>query len=209
MGSITSGHVSYGRRLNLGDYNDKKAEVLITFACAEDGSDFQKMVDLAATVAIGKVHELLALAAPAAKAAAETAALAQGGGKAALQAQAEAAAGKKPDGAPPLKGGKKAAATPPVPPPAPAAPVTDELEGGGASGGTQEEMEDVLAGSAPEIADAEIMKLVTETAQRTKNPGEVKKLIGKYGCVAPQTCRDIAQDKRQAFITELKAMKSA
>ncbi len=63
--------------------------------------------------------------------------------------------------------------------------------------------EDLLAGAAPEINDTELTSKVTHRAQATKNSAEIRKLIGKYGCIAPKTVKDLPQELRAKFLEEL------
>lgn len=58
--SITSGNVTIKQTLNLGDYNNKAAEVSFGFTIP-DGEDAKAACDVAALLAQGKVNELLGL----------------------------------------------------------------------------------------------------------------------------------------------------
>lgn len=60
MGNITSGSVTIKQTLNLGDYNNKAAEVSFGFVVSE-GEDAKAACDVAALLAQGKVNEILGL----------------------------------------------------------------------------------------------------------------------------------------------------
>lgn len=202
--TITNGKVTYGRSVQPKDYETKRAEVEIAFTVADDGSDAQEKLDAAAQMAISKAHELLGLAAPAPATVAKVSAAANAGKtKQDLAAEAQAATAAT---APPKTRGRKAAA-----PPAPLAPEPEaDLENTGAPAGDNEmgEFADDLAGAAPEITDARLGELVRDQAQKV-GPAPVRTLIGAYGAIAPKTYRDIPQEKRQAFVTELGKLQKA
>lgn len=211
MGQITSGIVRYERTLNLGDYNNKKAAAEISFTSE---GDHQAMLDQAATIAIGKVHELLAIAekAPATRAAATPAkepAPPAGPTKADLVKQAEAAVGKpeaKPVGRPPAK----------KPPPAPKQPDPAEIDEG------PEVIDDLsdLTGDAPaappakEVTDQDIVAAITKKNQALKDAGcttgalMIRTLIGEF-IAPPGQARQIDQAKRGDFMKKLEALKPA
>lgn len=198
MGSLTHGVVKYERTLNLGDYNSKKAGAEIAFSAAEDGSDFDHWHDQAATKAISKVHDLLALAQPAARVAtpAPAPAVAAGPKVARSKSIEDANAGKTKADLAAAAGAPKAE---PKKEPEPAKPAATD---------TAEDMGDEdFSGTAEEITDQQLMEAVRDMAAKV-TPAPVKKLIAAYGCVAPKTVRDIAADKRQAFLTELKNLKA-
>ncbi len=213
MGQITSGIVRYERTLNLGDYNSKKAAAEIAFSAGDDGSDYKTMLDLAGTTAIAKVHELLAIAAPAGAKAATSAtgpATAAGPTKADLAKAAEVAAGK-----PANTEAKKPPGRPPKPPAPPAPPVADPAA-------VEEPVDELadLTGEAPpappakEITDQDIVAAITRKNQALKDGGcttgaqMIRGLIGEF-IAPPGQARQIAQDKRGDFMKKLDALKPA
>lgn len=58
MGKILAGRITYGRTVNLGDYNSKKAEAAFDFQVAEDEAE-DAAINRASTLAVAKVEELL------------------------------------------------------------------------------------------------------------------------------------------------------
>lgn len=58
MSRVTGGEVRYGRTVNLGDYNNKKAEVMLTFQL-DEGEEHSAAIAKAGAEAIARVTEML------------------------------------------------------------------------------------------------------------------------------------------------------
>lgn len=201
MKNITHGEVTFGQTNNLGDYNSKKAEVKIGFN-VDEGDDAAKQLDAAGQMAKAKCAELLGNTPAAAKIAAPAApAVPAGPTKADLAAAAKIAS---PETAAPKPRAKK----PPAPKPAedPSA-MSDEtvIEEPAA-----EDASDLFSAEEPDapaakITDEELTTSITKRNAVINNPPVIRQLISKY-VKMPGQARDIPQEKRQEFLTELAAL---
>jgi hypothetical protein len=208
---ISGGAVSFTRRLPTEPYAHKEATISFTIA-ADDGGDAQASVQQAGDLAFAHVHRLLGVIAPT-----------LAGHKDVLSsivAQAEAMTGRV-DLA--VASAKEAgtvkppkATKPPTPPKAadPAGfdePGSEAAEDKAAKAHDAAAMEeDEFTGTPKEVTDTDLTTACGQAKQRLGGPVEpIKKLIGRY---TPQDGKhymliDIPQDKRAAFLLELKALK--
>jgi hypothetical protein len=200
MGSITGGSVTFGRTVQPAQYESKKAEVTITFACSEeDGPDIaQKMLDGASAMAKTKALELLGL-----KAAEATApAAAQEPDKPARQKP-----GPKP----------KTEARPTTAEKLAAAAAEDTIDLGErdkaaesaneAAEASAADADADLLGPAPAqpITDKDLMDAVTKKMAEINDPKALKEVRGKF-VQAPLGFKDIPQEKRAECIAAIKAL---
>lgn len=205
---ITNGKITYGRTLNTGDFNNKKAEVQLEFS-AEPG----KHADALSTVsrlAIDKCHEMLGQASPKSGTTVVQVAASSGGDKAALAAAAQAAASVEPTIA-------RAAAEPAAPkakkPPKPPkdAASLDDIEGATVAKPVADAAsldDDLLGAAETEITDADIQNKIVATNGVIKNPKAIRDLIAKY-VTAPKRATDIPKELRSKFFGELEQLKPA
>jgi len=208
---ITGGEVGFGRTVKTGDFENKRVDVKLSFTVG-DGEDYSTILALAAQQAHAKCHEMLGLRekplpAPANQPApgangkvaptttgpiVETAGPAEAANKARAKRPPKI---EQPDPAAVDVAAEQPPAKTPEPPkaaePDPAAVVEEEW-----------------AGAASEITDADLMGAITKKNGEIKNPVLIRNLIGKY-VPAPKPAREIPQDKRQAFLNELTALKPA
>lgn len=205
MAQITGGKVLFGRTVKTGDYENKRVDVELAFSVG-DNEDYKAILDLAAAQAHAKAHEMLGLrekplATPAPAPVEQP-----------KPAEAKPQSGPVVETAGPKEAdAKKRAKKPPVvadpaavdvvaeqPKPAEPEPANDPAA----------VVEEEWAGAPAEITDADLMAAITKKNGEIKQPQAIRNLIGKY-VPAPKPAREIPQDKRQAFLAELGALKPA
>lgn len=196
---ITGGKVVFSRSVQPAQYETKKAEVEIQFTLAE-GEKLENQLDIAAKFAQDKALEMVGLQKPAVTTAAPKAAVptkAQGETTPAEKTGKEAAAEK-------LNAAdtKKAKAPPKT----------------GAAISTGEERKDPdnndisdLLGETPAevktITDKDLSAACNaQNGKMKEGAPSIRKLIEKFAGPLPKQVRDIPQEKRQAFLDELKAL---
>jgi hypothetical protein len=206
MTSIQGGKVTYGRTVKTGEYENKRADVEITFN-VDEGQDPNAALDLAASMALGKAHDILGMrASPAPKTVAASTAAPAGDKETAAAALNEADATKVKTPKPPKA--TKAAEKPkddelPTDPPATEpkadAPKADDLG-------------DEWAAEQPEITDAQLTSEASRKNQELQKthagaaPAMIRKLIGEFVGAGKQM-KDIEQPKRAEFVRRLKELK--
>lgn len=212
MSQITSGKVLYGRTVQPAQYESKRVDVEIAFVVGE-GEDYQAMLANAANAAYGKCHEMLGLKMAALIGQTDC-------GKTELPAKpgviVETAG---PEAASEKTGGKRGRKAPVAVDPAAVDVVSDPPTKAAPSAPAPATAPAAQAGSDPaavddwsaapaEVTDEELMKKITSKNAEIKNPAAIRALIGKY-VAPPKQAREIEQAKRQAFLTELDALKKA
>lgn len=192
MGSITGGMASYSRTVKTGDFENKKAEVQLTFTCDED--EYETVLGLATRQAKLKCEEMLGLSNGSTV----------GGGKSrgpapeAVDAAMDAKAAGK-DAKAQKAAADKAKPKKPKPEPDPE-PEEDESE----DWDSTEEAEEV---EAEEITDAAIVAALNDTADGNAGiAAKCKALIGEF---STSGAKGIPQDKRAAFLKKLAKLKKA
>ena len=187
MPSITGGRVVYGRTVQPAQYESKKAEVELTFG-VEEGGDLGGFLDETAALAMAKAHEMVGMKSeakkPAPKAPPQTATAT------APQGQKEAAAAK-------MNAKDKAA-------------PKDEIDLGDtkpaiSTGEERIDPDGLDLGPAP-LTDKDLLEVVSAKMREINNPKAIKDVREKYVKV-PMGIKDIPQDKRAAFIADVKALK--
>jgi hypothetical protein len=207
MTSIQGGKVTYGRTVKTGDYENKRADVEIMFN-VEEGQDADTALDIAATMAKDKIHQMLGIivkSAPASTKAPVPSTPAIEKLEAAVISSKEAAAA--------AMNGADAKPTPKVPKaPKAAAPKAEpapERPGSEVSG---DPVDDFDSAEEPEITDTQ---LTAEASRKNKElqethqgaaPAMIRKLIGEFVGAGKQM-KDIEQPKRSEFLRRLKEMK--
>lgn len=212
MAKISGGTVTFGRTVNLGDYNSKKAEATIGFSVEDGGS-----IDEASAVAVAKVNELLGIAPKIAGV--EPAKTTVYPAK-----ETHDAAGIKEANAGKLEAEKKKPGRPPkVAPAAEPAKVEDDfpdipedlkakpqISTGEERKGPEDKDEDWGAEAAA-VTDLEMTsKMNHKNGELRKTHGDaaapmIRKLIGKY-VTPPKTAREIPAEARAKFLEELAAL---
>jgi hypothetical protein len=201
VAQITGGSVTFGRTVQPAQYESKKAEVTITFACSEDDKpeDAHAMLDGASAMAKTKALELLGLKA--------TEAVAPAAGKRASAAEPIGEAPAKPEKAKPGPKPKAQEAKP-------AEETIDLGERDKAAENVNEAAEASAAdadadllGPAPAqpITDKDLMDAVTKKMAEINDPKALKEVRGKF-VQAPLGFKDIPQEKRAECIAAIKAL---
>jgi hypothetical protein len=200
MTSIQGGKVTYGRTVKTGDYENKRADVEIMFN-VEEGQDADTALDIAATMAKDKIHQMLGIivkAAPASTKPVPADPVAPAGAKEAAAAAMNGADAKP---TPKVPKAQKAAApkAEPAPEPTPEPKAADPVD-------------DFDSAEEPEITDTQ---LTAEASRKNKElqethqgaaPAMIRKLIGEFVGAGKQM-KDIEQAKRAEFLRRLKEMK--
>jgi hypothetical protein len=207
---ITGGTVSYERRVKTGEFEWKQFTSILNFT-SDKGEDPEAALHAASRIAVNHTHQMVGLL----KAAPGEVKTTSAGGDAAKAAFADKAAGKTPAPAAPKKG----AAKPPAAGKKAAAPTGQSIsEGDGepfdpladdtppAQTLPDDDITDLL-GEAEPVTDAQLNQAAVAKATQTKNGGAIRQLGAKFGGgPAPKTLRDIPQEKRNAFLEELKKL---
>ena len=210
MTKVTGGTITYGRTVNLGDYNSKKAEATIGFSTEDGGS-----ADEAGAVAVAKVNELLGITKPATSAKADTVQL--------PAKETHDAAGIKEANAGKLGGDKKKPGRPPKVAPVAEAKaddvdfpdIPDDLKKDKPQISTGEERKDPAddewGAEVAAVTDLELTsKINHKNGELRKVHGDaaapkIRQLIGKY-VTPPKQARDIPAEARAKFIEDLAAL---
>jgi hypothetical protein len=208
---ITGGKVTLGRTLNLGDYNSKRFDAEIHWM-VDEGEDGGKAFDAAAAFAVTKLAELMngkssaanpapaaaAKASPAPAGSPPAAPKAPGDPKAAYAAKAAPVAPKVPPKAAPV-----------APAPAPAAEAVDFTEAATTTVPPAQATLDDWEETAPaDISDNELNEACAKRVSIIKDPKKIRECAIPFGGgPSPLQLRNIAQDKRRAFLEALALLK--
>lgn len=215
MAKILGGTVTYGRTINLGDYNSKKAEATIGFSVEDGGS-----IDEASAVAVAKVNELLNIT-PAKAVTVLAAPLERFTTTALAPKETHDAAGIKEANAGKLEAEKRKPGRPPKVTPAAEAPkpVDDEfpetdkpqISTGEERKGPEDTAGDEWGAEAPAVTDLDLTsKINHKNGELRKVHGDaaapkIRQLIGKY-VTPPKQARDIPGEARAKFLEDLAAL---
>jgi predicted flap endonuclease-1-like 5' DNA nuclease len=184
-GQITSGRISHGRTVNLGEFNSKKAEVELSFNIA-DGEDHDAVIEHVTNVTHAHLARIL-----------------KGEPTAGVTETAASAEAKK----------KKAATRMPKTADAEDPALADTAEQNTAAAKIEEadDLEDLLGtGPSPakEITDRGLMDAVQKCQATNKNAPAIKKALNECGVKTPPgRVIDLPQDKRQKYIDLLAQIK--
>lgn len=207
---ITGGQITYGRKVNLGDYNSKKAEATIGFLL-DDGEDIETGASVAALFATNKVNELLGFkpVTPAAPTGVKEAVAAKLN---ATDEDKKTRAGKK---APPK--------TPPASPPPPATDAAAIVDDETPAISTGDERVDPnnpadaasvvdedwgTAEAVTPISDKDLTDACAKKNSTLQDAPLIRTLIGKF-VSPPKTLVDIPQESRQKFLNDLAKLEKA
>ncbi len=204
MAQLTSGTVKYGRTVNGGDYNSKRADVELTFTVAE-GEEEGAAVQHVSELAVFKCHEILhkLSAGASSRPNADKPISAPAATEVAAPAETPAAPAKRQPGRPPKN---KGPATDPteVQEPTHTTDTAASADAGSPAEDPSEVVEDWSA-AAPEVTDVDLTAAISKHNAKVKNPQAIRQLIGKY-VPSPGQARDIAQAQRSAFLVELETV---
>lgn len=192
---ITSGTISFARKINLGDYNSKDAKVELSFSFDENEFDDEKLFKVC-RVAWDKAAELLAMdknSKPVNPV--EAAALV-------APKAAKAAEPKKGPGRPPSVAKKEPEQT------ITEAPTTTVDATAFDDTATEAEFADDTPPAEPAIPDGELNAICRNMADKLGTGGgaKIKALFPKYNIVPPMKLADMPHDKRAAFVAAVKAL---
>ena len=227
MGQITGG--SYGRTVNIGDYNSKKAEIAFSVDEGEDPA-------VAAQEAVLLCHKILFTISAGASSRSDTQSQSVSTGSTET-ASAEAST-DQPAPKPRGKGGRppkstapnldptdtrataassanqgNAASTPTASTPtttSDAAAVVEDppaAEAGAVADPAAISDEDLFSPAAPEITDVDLTKAVTKANTDAASLAAIRKLIGEFVAL-PKKLTDIPQGERPRFLEKLAALKA-
>lgn len=209
MSQITNGSATFSRTVKTGEFENKKAEARLDFTVG-DGEDYVEVFDRAAKGARLQVHAMLGIAdkvkeekpaAPATPTATND--------KTKL---AEAVTGGKPgevvtEGKPAAEK-KQRGAKPPKPADAGVDVVTEQPKAADTD-------EDIFGPTTPAtpartIADQELSEVCREKNKEINDTVAIRGVMAQFGGGPPPLqLRNIPQEKRQAFIDAVKALKPA
>lgn len=195
MTHVTGGTVSYGETRKIGEYENKKAEVILHFGNPDGATVTDADLEGIHAQAQAHVHKRLGVEAAPAKRAARTPAE-----KAATEGELRTAL-NPPTAVTPVASPPVPAAQLPASAPLPAATASSDL--------TAIDLADEFVGVAPDITDKDLTdKLMAKNkATAGKLTLELRLLIGRYaGDGLPS--HNIAKEKRAAFLAELEALKA-
>jgi hypothetical protein len=209
MTSIQGGKVTYGRTVKTGDYENKRADVEIMFN-VEEGQDADTALDIAATMAKDKIHQMLGIIVKSAPVVTNTP---RAGETAEQTAVRSAPRGDKEAAAAAAMNGADAKPTPKVPKaPKAAAPKAEPTPEPAPEPKAADPVDDFDSAEEPEITDTQ---LTAEASRKNKElqethqgaaPAMIRKLIGEFVGAGKQM-KDIEQAKRAEFLRRLKEMK--
>lgn len=209
---ITNGVVKYGRTMKTGDYENKRADVELSFTVPE-GEDGE--------AAIAKVGSMAAAHCVAILGAAPDSALATNAPEVPAKGKAAAAPAKAAE-KPAEKASEKTAAdaseiVDDTPVPAfikgqmlDAATGKPSEKPKAAAEAVEENIDDLLGGgeAAKEITDKELTDATQKCQVANKNAPAIRKALKDVGVTSPPgRIIDIAQDKRQTYLDKLKEIK--
>ena len=191
--TITSGTLSYGRTVNLGDYSSHKAETVLSFTLPDGTTDAEanEYALKVGNLAQARTFEMLKL-----KHEGVTHA------QAAVKTETAGPEDKKAKAAS-AKAAKEAAETTKAADPAPA-PAKDEF----APEPEKTAEVDELAALPPDVTDEALVSAMTRTNGRIKNPVAIRQAVGKY-VEFPKQAKDIPQSQRAAFLADLDKLQPA
>lgn len=215
MGQITGG--SYGRTVNIGDFNSKKAEIAFSVDEGEDPEIFAtKAVHLCHKI----LHSISAGAASRSDTRPETVAT---GSTETAPAETLPAKPKKKAGRPPNTEGPNldptdaravqepassatvVPATTDQPSAADAATVIEEVPTPTAPDAADPAAiseDDLLSPSVPEVTDVDLTSAITKKNAEISNPPAIRALIGEF-VAPPKKATDIPQGERARFLEKL------
>lgn len=187
--TITNGSVKYGETRKTGDFENKRADVELSFSLP-DGADVDEAIKQVIRQTKTKCFELLGV---------KPEALTSEALKVSTTEETKAVKPAKPKApkmpeSPSAEKEEKAVANP--------AEISEPVTPANAV----EDLEDVLGSKT--ITDAELMDATTKQQEEVKNPAAIRKLITECGVKCPPgRLIDIAQDKRQQYLDGLKTIK--
>ena len=199
---ITNGVIKYGQTVKTGDYENKRADVELSFNVAE-GQDVAQAMGYVAMHAQHQLHVLLGLASPKADA---------------VKQMLDSAPTKVAEPAKPAPA-KKAPAAPKVPAAkaADAAAMMEEETPPAAEAkkaAEEENLDDLLGTGAalPPVTDKALNDETQKVAQATKNNTAIRKILTDILAaegikVPPGRIIDIPQGKRQEYLDAIKEIK--
>lgn len=214
MSQITSGKVLYGRTVQPAQYESKRVDVEIAFVVGE-GEDYQGMLAIAANAAYSKCHEMLGIKTALAtgtvdlpKAAEKPAVIIETAGPDAAAEKTGAKRGRKAPPATDPAAVDVVSDHPTKVPAASSAPAAATATAPAAQAGSDPAAVEDWSAAPSEVTDQDLLNAITKKNAEIKNPAAIRALIGKY-VAPPKQAREIEQAKRQAFLTELEALKKA
>lgn len=189
---ITNGTIKYGQTVKTGDYENKRADVELSFTVPE-GEEAAVHIEQAHTLAELHCHRILNKTNTGSQSPAPA------------PAKIEAAPAAKP--APAAKGKAKPAAKKAADPAAVEEAEEEELDDSGVTGNT---LDDLLGlNEAPaEITDKALNDAVQKQQDAVKNAPGIRKLLNEFGIKTPPgRLIDLEQGKRAEFIAKLQLIK--
>jgi hypothetical protein len=196
--TITNGTLKYGQTVKTGDYENKRADVELSFTCAE-GEDINEKMEHVKSVARHHLHSLLSLADTTAKPAVEKPA-----GKKAVKLPKE----EKPA---PAEEDDPLADRAPLPTNAPKPSKVKEEKVATAEDDDPLGIDDLIdeeAQPAKEVTDKELTDATQKCQAANKNAPAIRKILAELGIKTPPgRIIDLPQEKRHSYLDKLKEVK--